>query len=170
MHDEVLNKDNYSARTYHCFPQPFFRFNVSPSATIELLNRMAKAITLTPQQCLFFVQVHCFQVFKDYCGILTEESIRKNFILVYELLDEMVDFGYPQVTSTEMLKSCVHNEAVLVKAPSALAAASSMLSMSKNKTKVIHWHSKIVLHIHKNFLLLAYEYFFFFFFFFALVF
>eukprot|EP01036_Dinobryon_divergens_P032368 gene32368-41938_t len=92
------------------------RFNVSPSATIELLNRMAK-------------------VFKDYCGILTEESIRKNFILVYELLDEMMDFGYPQVTSTEMLKSCVHNEAVLVKPPSALSAASSMLSMTSNKTK-----------------------------------
>jgi AP-4 complex subunit mu-1 len=50
------------------------RFNISPSGTIELLNRMAK-------------------VFKDYCGILTEESIRKNFILVYELLDEMLDFG-----------------------------------------------------------------------------
>mmetsp|Transcript_16203 Transcript_16203/g.23629 ORF Transcript_16203/g.23629 Transcript_16203/m.23629 type:complete len:441 (-) Transcript_16203:145-1467(-) len=92
------------------------RFNVSPSATIELLNRMAK-------------------VFKDYCGILTEESIRKNFILIYELLDEMLDFGYPQITSTEMLKSCVHNEAVLVKPTSTLAAASSMLSMSSNKTK-----------------------------------
>ena len=56
---------------------------------------------------------------------------------MYELLDEMMDFGYPQVTSTEMLKSCVHNEAVLVKPPSALSAASSMLSMTSNKTKVI---------------------------------
>ena len=46
-------------------------YNVSPSSILELLNRLAK-------------------VFKDYCGILTEESIRKNFILVYELLDEMV--------------------------------------------------------------------------------
>jgi hypothetical protein len=27
---------------------------------------------------------------QDYCGVLTEESIRKNFILVYELLDEMI--------------------------------------------------------------------------------
>lgn len=47
----------------------------------------------------------------------------------------MLDYGYPQVTSTEMLKSCVHNEAVLVKAPSALSTASSMLSMSSNRTK-----------------------------------
>ncbi|CAE8589345.1 unnamed protein product [Polarella glacialis] len=48
--------------------------NVSPSAVVELLSKMAK-------------------VFKDFCGVLNEESIRKNFVLVYELLDEMVDFG-----------------------------------------------------------------------------
>jgi AP-4 complex subunit mu-1 len=30
---------------------------------------------------------------KDYCGILTEESIRVNFVLIYELLDEALDFG-----------------------------------------------------------------------------
>ena len=33
-------------------------------------------------------------MFKDYCGILTEESIRANFILIYELLDEILDYGY----------------------------------------------------------------------------
>ena len=26
--------------------------------------------------------------------MLTEESIRLNFVLVYELLDEVIDFGY----------------------------------------------------------------------------
>jgi AP-4 complex subunit mu-1 len=29
------------------------------------------------------------QLFKDYCGILNEEAIRKNFALLYELLDEI---------------------------------------------------------------------------------
>lgn len=71
------------------------KFNVSPSFTLELLDRFAK-------------------VFKDYCGVLTEEAIRKNFILVYELLDEMMDYGYPQSTSTEMLKMYVHNEPIAV--------------------------------------------------------
>lgn len=47
------------------------KFNVSPSFVLELLERAAR-------------------VFKDYCGVLTEESIRKNFILLYELLDEMI--------------------------------------------------------------------------------
>ena len=51
---------------------------------------------------------------QDYCGTLTEESIRKNFVLLYELLDEMVDYGYPQITNTEQLKLCVHNQAAAV--------------------------------------------------------
>eukprot|EP00559_Dactyliosolen_fragilissimus_P009893 CAMPEP_0184855210 /NCGR_PEP_ID=MMETSP0580-20130426/517_1 /TAXON_ID=1118495 /ORGANISM="Dactyliosolen fragilissimus" /LENGTH=496 /DNA_ID=CAMNT_0027349665 /DNA_START=62 /DNA_END=1549 /DNA_ORIENTATION=- len=69
--------------------------NVSPCTVIELLSRIAK-------------------VFKDYCGTLSEEAIRKNFILLYELLDEMVDYGYPQVTRTENLKAFVYNEPILV--------------------------------------------------------
>ena len=43
-------------------------------------------------------------MFKDYCGVLTEEAIRKNFTLIYELLDEVIDFGYAQTSSTENLK------------------------------------------------------------------
>ena len=54
------------------------------------------------------------RVFKDYCGTLSEEAIRKNFILLYELLDEMLDFGYPQITRTQNLKSCVYNEPIVV--------------------------------------------------------
>merc|ERR1719482_2650700 len=36
------------------------------------------------------------QVFKDYFGGLDEESIRDNFVVIYELMDETLDFGYPQ--------------------------------------------------------------------------
>jgi len=69
--------------------------NVSAVTVIELLNTIAR-------------------VFKDYCGTLSEEAIRKNFILLYELLDEMMDFGYPQITRTQNLKSCVYNEPIIV--------------------------------------------------------
>ena len=93
------------------------RFNVSPAATIELLNRVAK-------------------VFKDYCGVLSEESIRKNFILIYELLDEMIDFGYPQITSTEMLKNCIHNEPVAVAQAGVLSSSSMLMNMNMNMSKV----------------------------------
>jgi AP-4 complex subunit mu-1 len=92
------------------------KFNISPSLTLELLNRLAK-------------------VFKDYCGILTEESIRKNFVLIYELLDEMIDYGYPQITSTELLKNCVHNEAIIINNNNIISPSSMLLSMNISKTK-----------------------------------
>ncbi len=34
------------------------------------------------------------QVFNEYFKELEEESIRDNFVIIYELLDEMMDFGY----------------------------------------------------------------------------
>ena len=92
------------------------KFNVSPSTTLELLNRLAK-------------------IFKDYCGVLTEESIRKNFILIYELLDEMIDFGYPQITSTEILKSYIHNEAVASQLGTSPSNASSFINSITNRSK-----------------------------------
>jgi hypothetical protein len=51
--------------------------------------------------------------------VLTEESLRKNFVLVYELLDEMVDFGYGQSTSTEALKASIFNDPVTPPQPRA---------------------------------------------------
>jgi AP-4 complex subunit mu-1 len=67
--------------------------NISPSLILELIDRLTK-------------------IFKDYCGVLTEEAIRKNFVLIYELLDECLDYGFAQGTSTELLKSHVHNEPI----------------------------------------------------------
>ncbi|KAG4954845.1 hypothetical protein JHK87_040439 [Glycine soja] len=73
------------------------RVNTSPSFVLELLQRIARVI-------------------KDYLGILNEDSLRKNFVLVYELLDEVIDFGYVQTTSTELLKSYVFNEPLVIDA------------------------------------------------------
>ena len=38
------------------------------------------------------------KVLKDYFKELEEESIKDNFVITYELLDEMMDNGYPQTT------------------------------------------------------------------------
>jgi AP-2 complex subunit mu-1 len=37
-------------------------------------------------------------------GEFSEEQIRKNFALIYELLDEVMDFGYPQILDPDLLK------------------------------------------------------------------
>lgn len=44
------------------------------------------------------------KVLQEYFKELEEESIRDNFVLIYELLDEIMDFGYPQTTESKILK------------------------------------------------------------------
>lgn len=90
------------------------RANVSPSLLLELLQRIARVI-------------------KDYLGILSEESLRKNFVLVYELLDEVIDFGYVQTTSTELLKSYIFNEPIVVDAARMPALGPASLFMQGSK-------------------------------------
>ncbi|KTW29723.1 hypothetical protein T552_00930 [Pneumocystis carinii B80] len=50
------------------------------------------------------------EVFTEYFKVLEEESIRDNFVIIYELLDEMMDFGYPQITETKILKEYITQE------------------------------------------------------------
>jgi len=51
------------------------RFNASPSVLIDTCVKIGNII-------------------KDFCGVINEESVRKNFALVYEILEEIIDFGY----------------------------------------------------------------------------
>jgi AP-1 complex subunit mu len=50
------------------------------------------------------------QVFTEYFKELEEESIRDNFVIIYELFDEMMDNGYPQTTETRVLKEYITQE------------------------------------------------------------
>eukprot|EP00729_Bicosta_minor_P003907 gene3907-22990_t len=99
------------------------KFNTSPALSIELLTRLSALC-------------------KDYCGVLTEESIRLNFVLIYEILDEAIDFGYGQTTTTEHLKSYVYNEPIAVeggerdmKGFRRLSSSSDMSSGKERKQK-----------------------------------
>ncbi|RDL39367.1 Uncharacterized protein BP5553_03707 [Venustampulla echinocandica] len=49
---------------------------------------------------------------KGYFGKFDEEAVKNNFVLVYELLDEVLDFGYPQNTETDTLKMYITTEGV----------------------------------------------------------
>jgi len=59
------------------------------------------------------------EVLENYFNELCEESIKDNFVIMYELLDEMMDFGYPQTTESKVLKEfiCVQEKHKLVRAP-----------------------------------------------------
>lgn len=64
------------------------RMNSNAAATFEVLQRLATTMT-------------------EYFGKITEDSIRSNFVLIYELLDELIDFGYPQMTDATVLKTYI---------------------------------------------------------------
>ena len=51
------------------------KHNTAPSLVFDIIYRMLK-------------------IFRDYCGIINEESIRKNFVLIYEIIDEVIDYGH----------------------------------------------------------------------------
>ena len=73
------------------------RSNVNPFLGFEFLNQMVR-------------------VFKAYFGDdFDENSIRNNFTLVYELLDETMDFGYPQNCAIDVLKMYINLGEVSVK-------------------------------------------------------
>ncbi|KAJ7896265.1 clathrin adaptor mu subunit [Mycena olivaceomarginata] len=61
--------------------------------------------------------LHSFvQVLIGYFKTLEEESIRDNFVIIYELMDEMLDFGYPQTTEIKMLLEFITQESNQLKA------------------------------------------------------
>ncbi|XP_030398811.1 AP-4 complex subunit mu-1 isoform X3 [Gopherus evgoodei] len=70
--------------------------DVSPFTIIEFLNRLVTLIC-------------------DYCGSLSEKTVSLNFALIYELLDEMLDYGYVQTTAPDVLRNFIQMEPVLSK-------------------------------------------------------
>jgi AP-2 complex subunit mu-1 len=56
---------------------------------------------------------------RSYFGRFDEEAVKSNFVMVYELLDEILDFGYPQNTETETLKMYITTEGVKSQRPTA---------------------------------------------------
>ena len=74
------------------------------------------------------------KVFRDYCGVLNEESIRKNFVLIYEIIDEMIDYGHAQLVTTENIRQNIVNEPVLIQQTKQKKASSWKPKIFKSST------------------------------------
>ncbi len=84
--------------TFYVFVELLFKPNFY--LVLALTRKNSNAMTI-----LLFLH-KLVQVFTEYFKELEEESLRDNFVIVYELLDEMMDFGYPQTTEPKILKEC----------------------------------------------------------------
>ncbi|CAL8133431.1 unnamed protein product [Orchesella dallaii] len=81
-------------------------------AYIKHNNLYIVSITqVNPNIALVFVFLHkLVEVMTEYFKELEEESIRDNFVTIYELMDELLDFGYPQTTDSKILKEYITQE------------------------------------------------------------
>lgn len=77
------------------------RNNLYVVATTKKNSNIAMVFVLLHKVC---------QVMEDYFKDVEEESIRDNFVIIYELLDELVDFGYPQTTDGKILQEYITQE------------------------------------------------------------
>ena len=65
--------------------------------------------------CLLLPQL--VELVKAYCqGDFSEEVVKANFVLIYELLDEVLDYGYPQLSDPAVLKSLIFQKGFVTEA------------------------------------------------------
>uniref|UniRef100_A0A1I7SA74 MHD domain-containing protein n=1 Tax=Bursaphelenchus xylophilus TaxID=6326 RepID=A0A1I7SA74_BURXY len=67
-------------------------------------------------------------VFCEYFKDVEEESIRDNFVIIYELMDEIMDFGYPQTTEARILREYITQEGHKLEAPRPPMAVTNAVS------------------------------------------
>merc|ERR1711892_219676 len=60
--------------------------------------------------CLVSFMHKLCEVFAEYFKEVEEESIRDNFVTVYELMDEVMDYGSPQFTDSKILQEYITQE------------------------------------------------------------
>jgi AP-3 complex subunit mu len=85
---------------------------VSPLMILEFLHRIA-------------------DIFVDYLGSPADESaIKDNFSTVYQLLEEMVDYGYPLTTEPNSLKAMIRPPSVMAKLSSVMFSTTSSTVLS----------------------------------------
>ena len=116
---------------------------------MQVSNLYIVAVTRSNSNVASIVQFlhRVVEVFKHYFQELEEESLRDNFVIVYELLDEVCDFGYPQFTEAKILQEYIKTDAykmeVAVKPPMAVTNAVSWrtegIKYKKNEVGNRNW-------------------------------
>lgn len=62
--------------------------HLSPSLALELIEQIVNV------SHFWFLHFGWKRV-QDFCGGIDEELLRTNFVLIYEMMDEIIDFGFP---------------------------------------------------------------------------
>ena len=75
----------------------------------ENIYLVAVAISPLTNACMIFEFLQrLIRLGESYFGIFTEETVKMNFIMLYDLVDEVCDFGFPQFTDANTLKLLIN--------------------------------------------------------------
>ena len=90
------------------------------------------SVCMTEVQPLFVVEFlhRVADTFDDYFNDVTETTIKDNYVVVYELLDEMLDNGFPLATEANILKE-------LIKPPNILRTVVNTVTGKSNVSEVL---------------------------------
>lgn len=79
-------------------------------------------------------------VLASYMREVREDSVRENFVVIYELLDEMMDWGVPQVTETAVLGQFITQKSKIA------AAVGSLQQLPGAATGAVSWRAEGIRH------------------------
>eukprot|EP00922_Rhytidocystis_sp_ex-Travisia-forbesii_P055276 GHVS01081864.1.p1 GENE.GHVS01081864.1~~GHVS01081864.1.p1 ORF type:complete len:511 (+),score=100.99 GHVS01081864.1:230-1534(+) len=93
--------------------KPLFEYNGVTFVWIQTNNLYLVAVTCNNSNATLIMTFlyKLSETLKDYFREVEEESIRDNFVITFELLDEMMDSGLPQTTEVKVLREYIKNEA-----------------------------------------------------------
>ncbi|KAF7459088.1 putative AP-1 complex subunit mu-1 [Cryptosporidium felis] len=133
------------------FIRPVFSYKMITYTWIRYNNLYLILLTRRNSNAIMMITFlyKLVEILKDYFKVLEEESIRDNFVLIYELLDEMMDNGFPQITEVKVLREYIKNEAHELSATSVLAPTKSNTLNIKPPSalsNVISWRPEGIKH------------------------
>lgn len=79
------------------------------------------------------------EVLSEYLGGLTEDLIKDNFVVVYELLDEMMDNGFPLTTEMNVLKDMIAPPNIVSRMLSVVTGGSSSMNTTLPVATASNW-------------------------------
>ncbi|KAI8977042.1 Mu homology domain-containing protein [Mycotypha africana] len=89
---------------------------------------------------LIFEFIHrIMDILTDYLGDVSESSIRENFVTVYQLFEEMMDYGYPLTTEPNALKEIIMPPTIINKVMTSVGAAAGVAPKIPQSMSNIPW-------------------------------
>ncbi|EFJ14351.1 hypothetical protein SELMODRAFT_181161 [Selaginella moellendorffii] len=87
-------------------------------------------------------------VLENYLGGLNEDILKDNFVIVYEILDEMMDSGFPSTTEPSVLKEIIAPPNLVSRVLSVVTGTSSSLNAASPlaTSSQVSWRASNVKH------------------------